>query len=219
MQAGDKLHFVKPFDVQNLSMGLSGNEILAQRTTFAAIMRALVFDVPQRVHSFDILEQSGFVTVFEASYRLDASDGSYLHILAFGFQNDGGLLEAGISLVEHSRDGADRGGYMYRYDVGGVRRTTIPLDEATAHDQSEYFSLARTYKVLSELEDAERSDDLGEKAAADAARADLEAGFQFEEVIAAAGYDDQPPYSGELEQLADLIRDAYHFPLEEHRAA
>ena len=217
MQAGDKLDFIRPFDVLQPTTEVSDKESQERTLAFAAIMRQLVFDCPERVESFEVFEESGFVTVFEASYRLNMQDGSYLHIVGFGHQDDEGLLDAGVSVIEHTDDGLYRGGYVYTFNVDGVRRTTAYPDddnsEMTDEDRRTHFSVADLYQGRNELDDMRLSDDTDEVLAALAMDAQLEEDALMGRLAAEMGADDQLPHQGELEQLADLIKDAYHFPL------
>lgn len=167
MQAGDRLNFIQPFDP--LETEKSSNDAEKERNVvvFSLILKRLVFDRPELVQSFEVLEESGFVTVFEASYRLDLPDGSHLHIVAFGHQDEAGLLDAGLSVNEHFADGKYNGGYLYEYTADGLRRSTNHPDAASDDEEdfdepgmSDYFSIADIYQSRDQLEEAILSDDM-----------------------------------------------------------
>ena len=222
MQAGDRLDFIRPFDVFVPKGDMSEDERQAQIMAFATIMRQLVFDHPDRATDFQVLEESGFVTVFEASYRLDMPDGSYLHIVGFGHQDDEGLLDAGVSVIEHTDDGVYNGGYVYTLTPDGIRRSRAAKDsddcDMSDEDRRMHFSVADLYRGRDELEELEQSEDIDQVMAAIALRAELDDSVMMNQLAADMGADDQPPYEGELEQLANLIKDAYYFPLRERAA-
>ena len=157
------------------------------------------------------------MTVFEASYRLDMPDGSYLHILGFGHRDDEGLLDAGVSVIEHTDDGIYNGGYVYTCGPDGVRRTTAPPDREDSgmdeDDRRMHFSVIDLYRQRSQLEELEQSEDITEVMAAIEIRAHLDDDILMGRLAAEMGVDDCPPHQGELEQLAVLINDAYYFPL------
>lgn len=217
MQAGDRLGFIKPFDALGQKAEQAKSEREGQIAVFGAIMRRLVFDRPDLASSIEVLEETGFVTVFEASYRVDMPDQSYLHILAYGHQDDEGLLDAGVSVVEHLDDGTYNGGYMYTYDAKGVRRSTVPPDgqddNLDEEERTRHFSVIDLYAMRDSLMEMEQSDDVMAAVEAASTRAGLEEDAQVGMMMAAAGFDDQHPHEGELERLADLVDQAYHFPL------
>lgn len=182
----------------------------------------MLYNRPENVDSVKLFDEGEFVTVFEASYRLDMPDASYLHILVHGQQTEHGLLWAGVSVIEHLDDNTFNGGYVYTLDPTGVRRTIIPKDkedtEMDEEDRTRLFSVINQYAQLSELEDLEQSEDIDEMMTAIALRAELEEDAELGRMAAEAGFDDLPPDEGELEQLAELIMDVYRYPLRERTA-
>ena len=221
MQAGDRLDFIQPFDVFTPVTDQTDTDRQIQIAAFATIMGRLAFDRPDLIEAVQVLEESGFVTIFESSHRLDMADGSYLHILAYGHQDDEGLIDAGVSVIEHLPDGTQSGGYIYTYDEKGVRRSTVPPyepEEPDQYDTTSHFSVIQMYAPRDELDELAQSDD--EETVLDAmrVRAEHEEDVQVSKMMAEAGFDDRYPHDGELEQLADLVQGAYHFPLSQRAA-
>lgn len=222
MQAGDKLDFIRPFDTARTMIDPTDEERQNHTAIMGTILQTMVYSRPDLVDSVDLFDEGEFIKVFEVSYRLDGKDGSYLHILVHGQQDEHSLLTAGVSVIEHLDDDSFNGGYMYTLDATGVRRTVVPKDkdevEMDDEDRTRPFSVIDLYAQLSELEDLEQSEDTDQMLAAIATRAELEEDAEFGRMAAEAGFDDLPPHDGELEQLAELIVDAYHYPLHERAA-
>lgn len=222
MQAGDKLKFITPFDVFAPKTDPSDSEREARMDEFAVMMRQLVFDRPENITSFEVLEEAGFVTVFEASYRLDMPDGSYLHIVGFGHLDEEGLLDAGVSVIEHTDDGVYNGGYVYSLKPDGVSRTTAPPDSENsnmdAEDRRRHFSVADLYQGRDELDQMEQSDIVEEVIEAVETRAALAGDALMARLAVEMGADGLAPREGELARLTDLIKDAYPFPLNQRAA-
>ena len=219
MQAGDRLDFVQHFNTARTETDPTDDERRDHTVAMGVILQAMLYNRPENVDSVKLFDEGEFITVFEASYRLDMPDASYLHILVHGQQTEHGLLCAGVSVIEHLDDNTFNGGYVYTLDPTGVRRTIAPKDKEDAkmdeEDRTRLFSVIDQYAQLSELEDLEQSEDIDEMMAAIALRAELEEDTELGRMAAEAGFDDLPPDEGELEQLAELIMDAYHYPLRE----
>lgn len=219
MQAGDRLDFIRPFTTARIETDPTDDERRDHTVAMGVILQTMLYNRPEYVDSVELFDEGEFITVFEASYRLDMPDASYLHILVHGQQNEHGLLSAGVSVIEHLNDDTFNGGYVYTLDPTGVRRTVVPKDkediEMDEEDRKRLFSVIDHYAQLSELEDLEQSEDIDQMMAAIAMRAELEEDAELGSIAAQAGFDDLPPDEGELEQLAELIMDAYHYPLRE----
>lgn len=219
MQAGDRLNFVKPFDTARDTSDPTEEERRDHTIVMCGILHTMVGSRPENVDSIVLLEESQFITVREASYRLDMPDGSYLHILVYSQEDKGELLAAGIAVTEHLDDGNFNGGYMYTLDPTGVRRSFIPKDkdeiEMDSQDRTRPFSVIDLCVESAQLEELELSDDFDLRERAVIERAVLEEEVEFSRMAVLAGFDDLPPHEGELEKLAELILGAYHYPLRE----
>lgn len=222
MQAGDKLNFIKPFEGQQQELDVSSVEVSEEDVAvLASFLKHFINDRPDNTHSFDILESSGFVKIFESSYKLDMADGSYLHIVVHGSIVDDGISEFGVSVIEHLNDGIYNGGYTYTYNAEGLVRSRAMTDDVDPEAESDpdmdirklHFTVSDLYATREELHEMKFSDDPELRAHAEEAQAQLEAEMQFDEMMQAQGFDSQPPFPGELDSLRELIWNAKPFPL------
>lgn len=223
MQAGDSLNFIEPFLGAERVDGASEEKISKEDLAILAQIKEQYIDRQQEnVHSFEVFESYGFLTVFEASYRLDMPDGSYLHIVVFGSQVEDGVLDFGISLNEHLVDGVYNGGYVYMYDDEGFVRSTSRADEEPELDEDGemsddhrklHFMVSDLYESRDALNELKFSDDPELREHAERAEERLAAELEFDEVMKASGFDSCPPPPGELAQVLTLIQDADPFPL------
>lgn len=219
MQAGETLHFIRPFDGverPDVQQGVISPE---DKIVLSLILKRFINDHVDNVHSFEVLEPSGIVTVFESSYRLDMLDQSYLHIAVFGTQDDGGLINFGVSVSEHLSDGSYNGGHSYIYDKDGLSRSTSLPDFSNEWDE-EAEALSKTHFMFSDvyahgeyLAEAHLSEDADTRAHAETSARLFQEELAFDELVKASGFDSQPPYEGEMETLRQLIWDARPFPL------
>jgi hypothetical protein len=128
MQAGETLNFIQPFSDLERPRDPSDTSAEEDMMVMSLFLKHFINDQAENVHSFATLEPFGLVTVFEASYRLDMEDESYLHIAVFGTQSDEGLIDFGITVNEHLRGGVYNGGHSYLYGEKGVYRSTLMPD-------------------------------------------------------------------------------------------
>lgn len=221
MQAGDQLNFIEPFSGEpQHSLAESEKISLEDLATLNVVLKRFITDNKENVHSFDVLESYGMVSIDEASYKLEMPDGSYLHVLVFVTKFDQGIIEFGISVMEHLDDAVFNGGYTYIYDADeGLIRSKALKDDPGTYDEDDddirklHFTISDLYENREELYDMEQSEDPDVVAHALEARAQLGSEIQFDELMQAQGMDSQPPHPGELEKLRELIWDAEPFPL------
>ncbi len=221
MQAGETLNFIQPFN------GFEQQDDDAERVSekdveiLVLILRRFVNEQQDNVHSFPIFEDDDFITVFESSYRLDMSDGSHLHIVVYGSQNDEGMIDFGVSVNEHLDDGSYNGGHSYLYDRNGLKRSTAVPDLSEEIDEEDrellrrYFMPSDHYAEIQYVMNELQSDDPERRLHAEQMKRQLDEVGQFEELAEMSGFDGQPPYPGEMEKVLELISSARPFPLHE----
>lgn len=213
MQAGEKLSFIKPFTGERY-VGIEALEDLSQ--AFLYIHQELIVKDPSVVRSIERFEESGFVTAYEASYKVESLDGSYLHVLAFWHGNEGGVIDVGMSVVEHTNRGVYVGGYMYMLDHEGVTRDTCrpESDDDDDSEDTNHFSLIGLYADADYIELAlNQTDDEFEKEDAARLKAKLEESVTIGQMEKDMGYDQQPPTLDELVKLQALLHAAEPFTL------
>ncbi|MFY9227810.1 MAG: hypothetical protein WAO28_00575 [Candidatus Microsaccharimonas sp.] len=217
MQAGNRLSFVEPFSLEERKE-ISTGAMTETLRYFLEMCGKLLKTHDEAVDTAEILEESGFVTVFELSLRVPADDGSYLHVLVFGHKQESALLDLGVSLIEHGPKGEYISGYQYIAEGIEVRRSstraTLPdSEDDSADDRTLHFSVIDLYAAREELHDIQQSED--EEVRLEAA--DIWSGLvqeaEFDEWEEEMGFDNQPIDKGELEKVAAVIVSAELFPL------
>jgi hypothetical protein len=207
MQAGEKLSFVTPFTAEQ-HVDNEEQESVAQ--AFLYIQHRLLAIDPTIIKSVERLHTSGFITAVEASYRVKSPDGSYLHVLAFEHRNDGGLIDAGISVVEHTDTGIYKGGYIYYLDNDGlIRDTCEPSDD---EDDTTHFSLLELYQDTDTMEIVlgQSDDELMQQKALEL-KAQLDEDILISAMEKEMGFDQQTPSTEEMISLQLLLRHAEPF--------
>lgn len=219
MQAGDTLDFILPFNGLEKEQNELEQVSEEDMTVLTLILRRFINEQGENVHSFVTLEPFGLVTVFEASYRIDMEDQSYLHVVVHGSQTDEGFLEFGVSINEHLPDSTYNGGHSYMYDQNGLRRSTS-MPDLSGELSEEDRELLRTHYMVSDfyadrelLAEAKRSEDTEDREHAEQIQTMLESELTFDAMSEAAGFDNQPPYPGEMQRVQELIWNARPFPL------
>lgn len=218
MQAGETLKFITPFSEAERPQDVSDKVPDEDVAILSLILKRFINEQQENVNAFEVLEPYGFVTVFEASYRLDMEDESYLHIAVFGTQNDDGLLSFGATVNEHLSDGSYNGGHSYIYDAKGLHRSTSSPDLSDDSEEGKeylktHFMLSDFYAHRDMIEEARLSDDLDDREHAEQEQRRIDDELAFDEITEMSGFDNQPPYPGEMEKLQALIWNARPFPL------
>ena len=220
MQAGDTLIFIEPFDPSRKSMDRLSDPVDDDDVRILTeIVWWFIKKRPQYVHTFQVSEAVGVLSMSEASYRIDMPDESYLHIAVFTTEDKGHTLEIGVSLGEHSKNGTFCGGYTYLYDAEGVHRSTVPIDSYTVDDDeddpviNQHFMVSDLFSSRSDLLELRFSDDQDVRQHGESAAQLIEEELEFDTLATEMGIDNQPPYPGELEKVQALIWDAKPFPL------
>lgn len=219
MQAGDQLHFIKPFEGTETKLG-DDAEFLSEddAATLAILHHRFVSRNPENVHEFPVVEDAGLISMFESSYKLNMPDESYLHVLTFGSYDENGLLDINIAINEHLANGMLNGGFMYTCLPGeGLTRTRIHADRADDLDDNYadpwHFTISSYYELQDEYKELQTSDNPERQQVGKQIEEELHSSDQFREIMKVAGYDDLPPYPGELDQVLQLVWDAEPFPL------
>ena len=220
MQAGNRLSFVEPFSLEErkeISTGALTETLRFFLETCGKFLEVHIEDVD----SVEILEESGFVTVFELSLRVPSDDGSYLHVLVFGHKQESALLDLGVSIIEHGPTGEYIG--RYQYIAGGLevrrsstRAVTSESDDEIIEDEVVHFSVIDLYAAREELQDIQQSDDEDAKREASDVWSGLVEEAEFDEWEEKMGFDNQPVDKDELEKVATVIASAVLFPLPHH---
>jgi len=207
MQAGEKLSFITPFTGEQ-HVNDEEQETVAQ--AFLYIQHRLLAIDPAIIKSVERMHTSGFITAVEASYRVTSPDGSYLHVLAFEHRNDGGLIDAGISVVEHTDEGVFEGGYVYYLDNDGLIRDTCEPSEDEV--DTTHFSLLGLYQDTDAMEILMgQSDDELQQQKALELKAQLDEDILLSYMEKDMGLDQQTPTSEEMISLQLLLRHAEPF--------
>lgn len=205
MQAKEALDFVEPFTPLEATCKSEKEKRDGERY-FLQLCLELLQKFPANVRSRQILEESGFMTVFESSLTLPFHDSSYLHILLYGHSNDGGYIDFGIALEEHDGNSLPTDGYIYSYDAQGLIRTNVPRDDTEFEEGDDpHFSVIAMYNSLDELSDLEISRDEEAREYARQTRASLDEGVLLERWECELGYDGQAPSRQELHQLTSIL--------------
>src|SRR5690606_6613968 len=129
MQAGESLSFITIPDELSAPEGISEIENEAAFDAFNALMQAIITERAEWITSIEQHEQSGMVTVFEGSFQVSFAEGSSIHLVAYGHKNEGGYLDLGLSLAEHSETGRYLGGYIYEMDAADIRVSRLDSDD------------------------------------------------------------------------------------------
>jgi hypothetical protein len=222
MQAGDRLSlFVEPFDVTAENKEVTQDRSTEAMAFFLELCGQLLATYKDEVRTIEVLEESGFVMVFEVSLRVPFDDGSYLHVLIFGHKQGTAILDLGISVIEHDPEGNYGSGYMYDTEQYDVLRSVVHADDNETEDDDEscdpksHFSILDIYSLKGQLADLELSEDEELREAGKETRTMLEERVQFDAWEEEMGFDHQPVSKQELEQLAELLGAAVSFPLSE----
>jgi len=207
MQAGEKLSFITPFTGEQ-HVNDEEQETVAQ--AFLYIQHRLLAIDPTIIKSVERMHTSGFITAVEASYRVTSADGSYLHVLAFEHRNDGGLIDAGISVVEHTNTGVFEGGYIYYLDNDGLIRDTC--EPSGDEDDTTHFSLLELYQDTDTMEIllGQPDDELRHQKALEQ-KAQLDEDILISALEKEMGLDQQTPTNEEMISLQLLLRHAEPF--------
>ncbi len=211
MQAGETLKFIEPFQPSEES-AIDKNEKEIIDAGFTALCFDLLGKYPNNIQVAERLEESGFITVFESSFIVSHSDGSYLHALVFGHNNKGGFIDLGIAIEEHDATNKPTGGYLYSYDASGLIRTRVKQED-DIDDYGEdvdvlHFSLLNLYEDADELASIEATGDEYERQYAKETREKLENDVSFEVWGSELGYDGQCPPLQEIKQLIKILEQA-----------
>jgi len=207
MQAGEKLSFVTPFTGEQY---VDDNEQEHVAQAFLFIHHRLFAIDPTIIKSVERMHTSGFITAVEASYRVTSPDGSYLHVLAFEHRNDGGLIDTGISVIEHTNEGIYKGGYIYYLDHDGLMRDTC--DPSEDEDDTTHFSLLEMYQDtdIMEILVGQTEDELLQQKALEQ-KAQLDEDILLSYMEKEMGLDQQTPTREEMTSLQLLLRHAEPF--------
>lgn len=217
MQAGDRLSFVEPFSLDDRKEITTGAMTETLRF-FLEMCGRLLETHADAVETTEVLEESGFVTVFELSLRVLAEDGSYLHVLVFGHKQASALLDLGVSVIEHEPTGRYISGYQYVAEGTEVRRSSTRSASSESDDDETdtevlHFSVIDLYAAREELHDIEQSGDEEARREATETWSGVLEESQFDEWEEEMGFDNQPIDKDELEKVAKVIVSAELFPL------
>ncbi len=161
MQAGESLSFIATPEELAVIDAQSEVERDAVSVAFGELIHGLMMQNPNAFRSIERTEESGAVTVSEGSFSLTFADGSYLHLVAYRQSDGGGFLDLGLSVVEHSQEGVNLGGYLYELGDEGVRfaqhkglirSSATDGDDGDTADEEDYehFSLIGYYEYADE---------------------------------------------------------------------
>lgn len=219
MQSKNKLSFVEPFDIGEDKAEINTGRKTETLRYFLEMCGKLLETYTDEVETLDILEESGFVTVFELSLRVPADDGSYLHVLLFGHKQETALLDLGISLIEHGPRAEYGGGYQYIAEGLEVRRSSTRVDRSGEEDETDedsamaHFSVLDLYAAREELDELSQADDEEQKLVALETWSGLKEDAEFDEWEEEMGIDNQPIDKDELEKVAAILGSVEYFPL------
>jgi hypothetical protein len=209
MQAGEKLSFIRPFTGERSVDDKESEDI---NVSFLSMCIELLSRYKEAVRFISRAEVSGTVEVFEGSYKVDSVDGSYLHIVVYGHQDSEGVIDAGVSVVEHTDEGVYRGGYVYAYGGGELIRDTCHPETVEDPEDTTHFSLIGSYAAHDELQAVILlSEDEEDRNLAIEIDTRLREGYVLSAVERDLGYDQQPPEKDELVKLQSLLRYAQPF--------
>jgi len=218
MQAGDKLTFVESFEPLSEERQLSIEDIRESIVLFAVMCKKTLNNFEEDVRSIERFDNGNFITVFELSLKIPAQDGSYLHTVIYGHEDDAKLIDINLSIAEHSFDGINHGGYTYMFTNDGILRTEDPAfdeDEEESVKRS-HFNIFDLHEWGDTLREFEISNDPEDNKIARSTYEELEDRSIFDDLEQEMGYDDQPIAMHEVEKLEQLLKDAVLFPPSEY---
>lgn len=216
MQAGESLSFISTPEELAVVDARGEVEQEAIWEAFGTLAQGLLAQYPDAFRSIEQTEESGLITVFEGSFSLPFSDGSYLYVVVYGHSDDVGYLDLGLSIVEHSQEGANLGGYLYEMSgervrfaqhKGLLRNAVSGGDDSTEGPDTvdyEHFSLVGYYEYANEAYSLQFSEDDGVRELAEEAIRQLELEASLGQTERELGFGWGSPTLEDIEKLQGL---------------
>lgn len=217
MQAGESLSFITIPDELAIPEVIVEDEKEATWRAFGTLVQQLMITHPDTFKSIEQLEESGIVTVIEGSFQVRFADGSYIHIVAYSHSDDEGILDLGLTLVEHSDEGVYLGGYLY--EMSGADITCSPLhssnDEEDEQERKYHFSLLSMYKERNELYGLLLSEDDDQRESAENDWRQVNEAAQLSLIEKELGFSTTTPTLEDIQKIKALVAMASPFTMPE----
>jgi hypothetical protein len=179
---------------------------------FLDICTELMGSEPMNIDSRMIYHNEVLVNVFENSFRTVYADGSYVHIVVFGYNDDDGVIEVGIHLDEHAENGQLLGNALYHLKDSRLLRYYFNSnnDEETT---TEHFSIHKVHEDFERIDETSVFGDDLEKQEADSILSSMKGEVLMHTFDAEISTEEQPISESELIALNDMFKFAVPFTI------
>ena len=212
MQAGESLSFITiPNELSVPEVRLE-EEKEAVWKAFATLVQRVMITYPDSFQSIEQPEESGTVTITEGSFQVAFADGSYIHIVAYGHSDEEGIIDLGLTLVEHSDEGVYLGGYLYDLSDSDVMCSRLYTSTEDDEEDTHYhFSLIAIHEGRSEIDSLRFSDNEDVRALAEENWRQVEEASQIGQMEKELGFSSTTPTLEDIEKIEALLSFAVPF--------